>query len=64
VNAYDVSAVFRPNYNRPDVVEWKGRVKAGNREHAMLMAGIRIAHEHGGLVAESLRTKVTRVKLP
>jgi hypothetical protein len=62
VNTYEVTASFRPNHNSRERAEWKGRVEALNKEHALLMAGIRIAHEHGGLVAASLRTTVTRMK--
>jgi hypothetical protein len=62
VNTYEVTASFRPNHNSKARVEWKGHVDAANREHAMLVAGIAIAHEHGGLVAASLKTTVTRLR--
>lgn len=62
MNGYEVTASFRPNYNSGARAEWKGRVEALNKDHALLLAGIRIAHEHGGLVAASLRTSVTRLR--
>lgn len=62
MNGYEVTASFRPNHNSRERAEWKGRVEALNKDHALLLAGIRIAHEHGGLVAASLRTSVTRLR--
>ena len=62
MNRYEVTASFRLNYNSRERAEWKGQVEALNKDHALLMAGIRIAHEHGGLVAASLQTTVTRLR--
>lgn len=62
MNAYEVRASFRANLNSPARTEWGGCVRAANKEHALLMAGIRIAHEHGGVVAESLATSVRRLR--
>jgi hypothetical protein len=60
VNTYLVTASFRANVNDRHVTEWGGSVKAQNREHALLLAGIRIAHRHGNLIPESLRVMVAR----
>lgn len=62
MNTYEVTASFRPNHNSRERAEWKGCVEALNKDHALLVAGIAIAHEHGGLVAVSLRTAVTRLR--
>jgi len=63
VNTYEVRVTFWADLRRPTRTEWAGRVNAANKEHALLMAGIRIAHEHRVLVAESLAISVRRLKV-
>lgn len=62
MNRYEVTASFRPNHNSRERAEWKGHVEALNKDHALLLAGIAIAREHGSLVAVSLRITVTRLR--
>jgi hypothetical protein len=60
VNDYEVVASFRARVSVYERTEWKCRVRACNRDHALLLAGMRLVAEHPGIVAASLRTTVTR----
>lgn len=60
MNWYEVAVNFRPNINSMERRTRKIRLRAPNKEVAILMGGHQLGLDRQGLVKDDLRIQVTR----